>query len=170
MIGTVALGYLAFWPFQAQSNGALSIYAQQVSIARGIGLYWLGVIVDNLDGTRQVALAAQMLALGGLSLLIGWVCWRRGIRQEAGVLAISALWVVLATQLFTWYIAVLVPLLALYLRAPRWPRDASPRPADLSSRFATPALGIWLFTLLMPFTYVIFAEGFYHPAWFRSFF
>ena len=36
--------------------------------------------------------------------------------------------------------------------------------------FATPALATWLFTLLMPFTYVIFASGSYHPELFPDFF
>jgi hypothetical protein len=81
------------------------------------------------------------------------------------------LWIVLATHLFTWYIAVLLPLLALYLRVPVLrPHEAAARPADLSGRFATPALGTWLFALLMPFTYVIFAEGYLHAQLFLGFF
>jgi hypothetical protein len=88
------------------------------------------------------------------------------------VLALSVLWIALATHIFTWYIAVLLPLLALYLRAPTVAKRsmAEARPADLSGRFATPALGTWLFTLLVPFTYVIFASGYYHPQWFPDFF
>jgi len=172
LAGTVALGYLAFWPYQAQSGGFLSTYVQQDTIDRGVLLHWLGILVTALDGTEQMLIVVQVLALGALSLFIGWFCARKGVRMEAGVLAISLVWIVLATHLFTWYIAVLLPLLALYLRAPTpaLTRKSLTRPADLSGRFATPALGTWLFTLLMPFTYVIFAAGFFRPTWFLDFF
>ncbi len=171
LVGTVALVYLAFWPFHAQSGGFLSSYVQQSAIDRGIGLVWITSFVTSLGGGETQIIVAQMAALAALGLLIGWFCWRKGLRQEAGVLAISVLWIVLSTHLFTWYIAVLLPLLALYLRAPALKRrDAEQRPADLSGTFATPTLATWLFTLLMPFTYVIFAAGSYHPQLFHDFF
>jgi hypothetical protein len=131
----------------------------------------LGIVVIDLGGTPFLVIVAQVLALGTLSLLVGWVCWRKGLRPEAGVLAVSVVWVALATHLFPWYVAVLLPLLALYLRLPGLTRcGASPRSADLSGRFASPAQGIWLFTLLMPFTYVIFASSAAHPQLFPYFF
>ncbi|HEY7357257.1 MAG TPA: glycosyltransferase family 87 protein [Ktedonobacterales bacterium] len=171
LVGTVALAYLAFWPFHAQSGGFLSSYVQQSAIDRGIGLIWLTSFVTSFGGGETQIIVAQVVALGALGLLIGWFCWRKGLRQEAGLLAISVLWIVLSTHLFTWYIAVLLPLLALYLRAPALKgREAASRPADLSGQFATPALATWLFTLLMPFTYVIFASGSYHPQLFHDFF
>ncbi|HEU5370042.1 MAG TPA: glycosyltransferase family 87 protein, partial [Ktedonobacterales bacterium] len=171
LVGTAALVYLAFWPFHAQSGGFLSSYVQQSAIDRGIGLVWLTSFVTSFGGGETQIIVAQVVALAALGLLIGWFCWRKGLRQEAGVLAISVLWIVLSTHLFTWYIAVLLPLLALYLRAPMPSRrSAEMRPADLSGTFATPALATWLFTLLMPFTYVIFAAGYYHPQLFHDFF
>ncbi len=170
LVGTVVLAYLAFLPYQAQSGGFLSTYIHEATFDRGILLHWLGILVGALGGTEFLVLVAQGLALAALSLLIGWFCWRKGVRMEAGLLAISILWIVLATHLFTWYIAVLLPLLALYLRLPGPRRKAAPRSADLSGRFATPAQAIWLFTLLMPFTYVIFAPGFLHPEVFPYFF
>src|SRR5579871_232346 len=172
LVATVALVYLAFWPFQAQSGGFLSTYAQQQGgIDQGILLRWLSDIVGLFSNSQTLLIGAQGLALAALSLLVGWFCWRKGLREEAGVLAISVLWIVLATHLFTWYIAVLLPLLALYLRAPALTRrEVALRPVDLSGRFATPALATWLFTILMPFTYVIFASGSYHPQLFPDFF
>jgi hypothetical protein len=171
LVGIVALVYLAFWPFHAQSGGFLATYVgQQNAIDRGIALVWLTFMVTNFGGSTVQIVVAQGLALAVLSLLIGWVCWRKQLRQEAGVLAISVLWILLSIHLFTWYIAVLLPLLALYLRAPALKRGEAARPADLSGRFATPALATWLFTLLMPFTYVIFAAGYYHPQLFHDFF
>jgi hypothetical protein len=171
-LGTiVALVYLAFWPFQAQSGGFLSTYVQQSTIDRGIVLVWVSFFVTTFGGLESQVIVTQAITLVVLSLLVGWFCWRKGVRQEAGLLAMSVLWIVLATHLFTWYIAVLLPLLALYLRAPRLKRhEAAAFPADLSGRFATPALATWLFTLLMPFTYVIFATGYFHPLLFQIFF
>ncbi len=171
LVATVALVYLAFWPFQAQAGGFLVTYAQQNGIDRGVLLRWLGFSVASFGGSQRQVVLVQGLALAALSLFIGWFCWRKALRQEAGVLAISVLWILLATHLFTWYIAVLLPLLALYLRAPALTRRAAiSRPADLSGRFAMPALAAWLFTLLMPFTYVIFAPGYFHPQLFPDFF
>ncbi len=171
LVGTVALGYLAFWPYQAQSGGFLSDYVHQSSSDRGILLHWLGIVVADLGGSEPLLIAAQVLALGALSLLVAWVCWRRELRPEAGVLAISVVWVILATHLFPWYVAVLLPFLGLYLRLPGLVRRAVPRrPADLSGHFASPAQGIWLFTLLMPFTYVIFPGSAAHPQLFPYFF
>jgi len=170
LIGTVALAYLAFLPYQAQSGGFLSTYIHQATFDRGILLHWLGVWVNDLGGTEFLVLVAQGLSLAVLSLLIGWFCWRKGVRLEAGALAISLLWIVLATHLFTWYIAVLLPMLAVYLRLPGPTRKSATHSIDLSGRFATPTQAIWLFTLLMPFTYVIFAQGFLHPTVFLYFF
>ena len=171
LVSTVALVYLAFLPFHAQSGGFLSTYAQQVGIDRGIGLRWLGDVAGLFGVSETLVVGAQGLALAALSLLIGWFCWRKKLRQEAGLLAISVLWIVLSTHIFTWYIAVLLPLLALYLRAPALKRrETASRPADLSGSFATPALAVWLFAVLMPFTYVIFASGYYHPEVFPAFF
>ncbi len=173
LVGTIGVVYLAFWQFQAQSGGFLSTYAQQSAIDRGMGLVWLTNLVSALGGGQTQVILAQGATLAALSLLIGWVCWRKGLRQEAGVLAITILWMVFSTHLFTWYLAVLLPFVAFYLRAPLLPRRAAAqrqRPADLSGRFATPALGTWLFTLLMPFTYVIFASGYFHPVYFHYFF
>jgi hypothetical protein len=173
LIGIVGLVYLAFWPFQAQSGGFLSTYAQQSAIDRGIGLVWITNLVNIFSKGEMQVLVAQGAALAAGSLLIGWLCWRKHLRQEAGVLAITILWIVFSTHLFTWYLAVLLPFLAFYLRVPTFRRGSAtsrPCPDDLSGRFATPALGTWLFALLMPFTYVIFAPGFYHPLIFRAFF
>jgi hypothetical protein len=174
LVSIVALVYLAFLPFHAQSGGFLATYVgQQNAIDRGIGLVWLTFIVTSVGGSTVQIVVAQGLALAALSLLIGWLCWRKGLRQEAGVLATSVLWIVLSIHLFTWYIAVLLPLLALYLRAPApvvTRRKVALGPVDLSGRFATPALATWLFTVLMPFTYVIFASGYYHPELFPDFF
>src|SRR5262249_20758037 len=91
LIGTVALVYLAFWPFQAQSGGFLSTYTGQVGIDRGIALVWLTSLVNGLGRGTQLVLVAQIAALGIGSLLIGWFCWRKGVREEAGLLAISVL-------------------------------------------------------------------------------
>ncbi len=170
LVGTVALVYLAFWQFQAQSGGFLSTYAQQSAVDRGMGLIWITNLVMVFDGGQTQVILAQGAALAVLSLLIGWVCWRKHLRQEAGVLAITVLWIIFSTHLLTWYFAVLLPFLAFYLRVPTLRRGEAKRPADLSGRFATPALGTWLFTLLMPFTYVIFAIGYFHPVYFHYFF
>jgi hypothetical protein len=219
LVGTVLLGYAAFWRYHAQSGGFLSTYIQQSTFDRGVLLYFLNWAVTAAGGTEYLVIGLQLLALAALCLLVGWYCWRKGLRMEGGVLAINVVWILLSTHIFTWYIAVLLPLLALYLRlspAPKVvvsragedmregaPPNESPRggtvgakrpighraaPAgaearageraihiveregyrgDLSGRYATAALGIWFFTLVMPFSYVYFAPGAFHPAFFR---
>ena len=216
LVGTVLLGYAAFWKYQAQSGGFLSTYIGQSTFDRGLLLGYINTAVAAVGGTQNLVIALQLLALATLSLLVGWYCWRKDLRMEAGVLAINVVWILVATHIFTWYIAVLLPLLALYLRL--WPAkvqalavepphsggtthaggtaaaargsqwlpqspparaeteageravrivQAEAYPADLSGRFATPALGIWFFTLAMPFTYVYFSSGAFDPDLFK---
>jgi hypothetical protein len=254
LVCTVLLGYAAFWKYHAQSGGFLSTYITQSTFDRGILLYFINAVVTVAGGNVYLVVAVQLLALAAVCLLVGWYCWRKGLRMEGGVLAINVVWILLSTHIFTWYIAVLLPLLALYLRlspAPKVvvsragedmregaqavetaPKSASqnrrlPRPSrrdasatappasdkgsfvrhskglrppplaaggresppsrakteageraiqivareayrtDLSGRYATPALGIWFFTLAMPFSYVYFASGAFHPDFFR---
>jgi hypothetical protein len=181
LVVTVALGYAAFWRYQAQSGGFLSTYIGQSTFDRGLLLGYINTAVTLVDGTQNLVIALQLLALAGLCLLVGWYCWRKGLRMEAGVLAINVVWILVATHIFTWYIAVLLPLLALYLRLGPAPQvdglptgegaqetaDQKAYPTDLSGRYATPALGIWFFSLAMPFTYVYFAAGAFHPDYFK---
>jgi hypothetical protein len=168
LVGTILLTYLAFLPFDAQSGGYLADYVGQTTFDRGIVLRWMSDLILLLGGTQLVALLAQGLALACLSGWVGWLAWRKGLRPEAGILALSVVWILLATHLFPWYVAVLLPLLALYLRLPVRPSGEKPaHAADLSGRFATPALGIWFFTLAMPFTYVFFNPGAFYPEIFQ---
>ncbi len=172
LVGTVLVGYLAFWKFQAQSGGFLSTYVNQSTFDRGALLGVINFLVTTLGGTEFWVIALQLLALAVLSLLVGWFWWRNGLRMESGVLAINVVWILLSTHLFTWYVAVLLPLLALYLRLPlavqTTPKgQRKQRQADLSGRYATPALGIWFFVLAMPFTYVYFSSGAFYPTLFQ---
>ena len=210
LVGTVLLGYAAFWKYQAQSGGFLSTYIGQSTFDRGLLLGYINTAVTLVGGNQTLVIALQLLALAALCLLVGWYCWRKGLRMEAGALAINVVWILVATHIFTWYIAVLLPLLALYLRLGPAPQDdvspigegalaveTAPKggqrppesppsrtktetgertdqtveqavyPTDLSGRYATPALGIWFFALAMPFTYVYFASGAFHPDLFK---
>ncbi|HEX6777700.1 MAG TPA: glycosyltransferase family 87 protein [Ktedonobacterales bacterium] len=116
LVGTMALGYAAFWKYQAQSGGFLSTYIGQSTFDRGLLLRYINTAVTLVGGNQTLVIALQLLALAGLCLLVGWYCWGKGLRMEAGVLAINVVWILVATHIFTWYIAVLLPLLALYLR------------------------------------------------------
>jgi hypothetical protein len=208
LVGTVLLGYTAFWKYQAQSGGFLSTYIGQSTFDRGLLLGYINTAVTQVGGNQTLVIVLQLLALAALCLLVGWYSWRKGLRMEAGALAINVVWILVATHIFTWYIAVLLPLLALYLRlepaskvvglhkregtlankfAPKGLRPQRPPtrartytdertyqmarrkvyPTDLSGRYATPALGIWFFALAMPFTYVYFAPGAFHPDFFK---
>jgi hypothetical protein len=169
---TVLLGYGVFFPDGVLSGGDLTNYfAPKSAIDRGFLLRWLATWVTDLGGMPNQILLAQGLALLLLCGIVGWLCWRKGLPLEAGVLAISAAWISLSTHLFTWYIALLLPLVALYLRVPFSGQDTEKeRSLDRWGLNAAPALGVWLFTLLMPFSYVIFAVGYYHPKAFPYFF
>jgi hypothetical protein len=71
---------------------------------------------------------------------------------------LSAAWIVLSPHLFPWYIAAPLPFVALCLRLPIR--------ADIGS---ASAFGLWLFALVVPFTYVIFAPQ-HNPNLFIWFF
>jgi hypothetical protein len=90
------------------------------------------------------------------------------LRPEAGILALSAGWMLLSPHLFPWYVGGLLPPLALYLRLPG-PILGAACTADLSGRRPSLAAALWFFALAMPFTYVIFAPG-GAPALFSVFF
>ncbi len=170
--GTVLLGYAVFLPGSVLSGGDLTNYfAPKSAIDRGFLLRWLASWVTDLGAAPSQILLAQGLALLLLCGIVGWLCWRKALRPEAGMLVITAAWISLATHLFTWYIALLLPLLALYLPTPSSGQEQAPtRPQQRWSLSATPALGVWLFTLLMPFSYIIFAAGYFHPKVFPYFF
>jgi hypothetical protein len=179
LAGTVVLGYLVFWPFGAQSGGYLSTYVEQGTIDRGVALNLLTFLVNLLGGTQTLIIVVQGLALALACAAIGWLWWRTGWRPESGVLALNVTWILFATHLLTWYLAILLPLLALYLRWPSLhlggsagesPQEPSGQPPTLFGRFATPTLGIWVFTLAMPFTYVFFAPGAFYPSLFQGMF
>ena len=99
-----------------------------------------------LSRTLQVALlGATLLAFCALTV---WLRARRGLSSTGAMLLLSVAWITLSPHLFPWYIAAPLPFVALCLRLPVR--------ADVGS---ASALGLWLFALAMPFTYVIFAPG-----------
>nr|MBF6591118.1 hypothetical protein [Ktedonobacterales bacterium] len=119
-----------------------------------------------LGGGSLLRLALQAAALGGLCALVVWWRWRRGLSPEAGILALSTVWILVSPHLFPWYIAVLLPFLAFFPRGvaqPLMPLGRDAWRAWVVRAVAAPegarVMALWLFALAMPFTYIIFAPG-----------
>ncbi|MEO7000944.1 MAG: glycosyltransferase 87 family protein [Ktedonobacterales bacterium] len=172
---TVALGYAPFVALGLGGGGFLGTYLSQRFIDQGILLQWLSLLVTLFTWSPPVLVFSEMAALAVLALGVLLARWRLGLTPEAGVLVLSAAWVLLAPHLFPWYVAALLPFVALFLGRPH-PHSLIPNlsPARRGERkgfvaeWRIPqtapafALAFWLFTLAMPFTYVIFAPG--YPA------
>jgi hypothetical protein len=154
-LGATLMGVIT--PFAALglgSGGFLSTYFSQRYVDMGILLR----LYDRLILSRplQVALlVASLLAFGALTV---WLRAQRGLSPTGAILLLSIAWITVAPHLFPWYIAAPLPFVALRLRLPTRLDAAS-----------TSALGLWLFALAMPFTYVIFAPG-HDPRLFLWFF
>ncbi len=106
------------------------------------------------------------------------------LSPEVSILLISAIWMVFSPHIFTWYVALPLPLIAVllaeqaqlapdhpaapdHLVARGWPNAAGSRkPEDdrqnhrqtgVNTLYLT--LGIWTFVLCVPLTYVLFSHG-----------
>lgn len=183
LLGTMVLLYLPFLRLGLGSGGFLTTYFSQRFLDEGI----LFRAITTLFVNSRLQLALQVLALLAFCSLVFWLRLRRELRPEAGMLALSVAWIVVSPHLFPWYVAGVLPLLALYLRLPPLRirgiyrggngerRGISGRAredfayfvahaiplgtTDLAGANAMPAVALWLFVLAMPFTYVIFTPG-----------
>ncbi len=154
LAGTILAIYLPFLPLGVTSGGFLSTYFTQRFIDQGIVFRLITTIIL----ITPVQLALQSVALGGLCMLTLWLRIRHRLGTPAGILAVSVAWIVISPHLFPWYVGVLLPFLALYVRLPTLSRTTVVS-ADLAGAYPTLTGGLWLFVLAMPFTYVIFAPA-----------
>lgn len=168
LVGTMALAYLPFVRLGLGGGGFLGTYFRQRFVDQGLLLKWLSFAVIGLGGNAAVLLIFQAALIAGATLTIGALWWRaRGAwRVEAGILALSAIWIVLSPHLLPWYSAALLPWLALLLPGGQphsVARTGQPALASVWRAKLNPAgamwLGLWLFVGVLPFTYVIFARG-----------
>jgi hypothetical protein len=155
------LAYLLFLPSGLGSGGFLGSYFTQRFVDQGILLQALSGINGLTGGSTRALLLTQGLALGMLCAAVVWWRWRRrgALRPEVGLLALNASWITVAPHLLPWYVAILLPLVALDLRLPGRGAAAAPDGERGGHVVTALAQALWLFTLAMPFTYVIFASG-----------
>jgi hypothetical protein len=155
---TLVLVPLPFLHLGLGNGGFLFTYFSQRFVDQGIIFRLITQVI--VDRRWQFGLQGAVLAL-----LTGAVCYlrvQRRLRPAAGILALSAAWIVVSPHLFPWYVGGLLPFLALYLRLPSsgagW---VSPLfSGDLAGNTPELPLALWLFALAMPFTYVIFTPGY----------
>jgi len=178
---TIALIYLPFAFIGLGSGGFLATYFGQRFVDQGI----LFRLITTIFVFAPLQLVLQGLALVTLCGLIAWLRVRRKLEPAAGVLAVSAIWIALSPHLFPWYVAGLLPLLALYVQpipflspSPRgrgagvrslFPLASRERGRREAPRAGGEVYALYLFVLAMPFTYVIFAPG-HDPNLFTWFF
>jgi hypothetical protein len=155
---TVVLVPLPFLHLGLGNGGFLFTYFSQRFVDQGIIFRMITQII--VDRRWQFGLQGVVLAL--LTGAVFYLRARGRLRAAAGILALSAAWIVVSPHLFPWYVGGLLPLLALYLRLPspgaRW--VAPLRSGDLAGNTPELPLALWIFVLAMPFTYVIFTSGY----------
>lgn len=156
LVGTIIAAYLPIIPLGLGGGGFLATYFHQRWVDQGIVQYWLGLTLVHVFGNAALLTLLQLGGIASFCLLLAYGRWRFGWRMEATILLLSAVWMLFAPHLFPWYIAAILPFLAFYL----------------GPGLNFPALGFWIFALLMPFTYIIFApdgnanlfQGFFYLA------
>ena len=165
---TLVLGYLPFIRLGLGGGGFLSTYFHQRFVDQGFLLKELTLISINLlGGSGNLLIVLELCSLGACAVTVLWWRWRFGLTPAAGILALSAAWILFSPHLFPWYIGALLPFLALVGRLPA--AGVVPRRGVAGGSAAAPAVALWLFAVLMPFTYVIFAPGL-NPDLFQLFF
>ena len=158
--GTLVLAYLPIIPLGLGGGGFLGTYFQQRWVDQGILQRFLGQIVTGAGGSAGLLTLLQLGCIGALCLVVAWWRWRIGLTPAACILALSAIWMLFAPHLFPWYLPAILPFIAL-----AWDGEATAQVAhalvarNVRQWPSAPVLALWLFALLMPFTYVIFAQG-----------
>ncbi len=153
--GTLVLAYVPLIPFGLGGGGFLGTYFQQRLVDQGILQRFMGQLVTGAGGSSALLTVLQLGCIGAQCLAVAWWRWRVGLSTAGCILALSAIWMLFAPHLFPWYLPAILPALAL-----AWDGTATTHGArDVRAWPSAPVLALWLFALLMPFTYVIFAPG-----------
>jgi hypothetical protein len=155
---TLALVPLPFLHLGVGHGGFLFTYFSQRFADQGIIFRLITQVI--VDRRWQFGLQGTVLAL--FTGVVFYLRMQGRLRAGAGILALSAAWIVVSPHLFPWYVGGLLPFLALYLRLPSpgagW---VSPLfPGDLAGDTPELPLALWVFVLAMPFSYVIFTPGY----------
>jgi hypothetical protein len=150
---TVLAGYLSFVPIGLGGGGFLETYFSQRNVDQGLLLRLLGGLVGLVTPSVTPLLVVQALALALLCGVVLLARLRLHLDPIICILALNAAWILMATHLFPWYVALVLPFLALL------PSTSSRAERNKPAVASPPALGFWLFILAMPFTYVIFAPA-----------
>lgn len=108
-----------------------------------------------------MGLAGAALALCGA--IASWRA-RYAPSTEATTLALAALYFALAPHTFPWYVAIVLPLVALLIARRSRVAGSPPRVGEVlgqgpAYQARAPILAMWLFALWIPFTYIMFAPG-----------
>jgi hypothetical protein len=177
LAGTIVIGYLPFIRLGLGGGGFLGTYFHQRFYDQGFMLRPLSYLMFNIfHATSNDYILAQLACIALLAGVIMWWRWRFGLRPEAGLLALSAVWISFSPHVFPWYVAAPLPLLTLYLGQANREKRASaaseaPSPfasmgrglagsrlvRSQSSARVGPAGAFWLFVLCVPFEYAIFS-------------
>jgi hypothetical protein len=150
LLGVIALGYAPFVWLGLGSGGFLGEYLSQRFVDQGLLLNWLDGAVTRVTQAAPALIAADLAALALLCALIALWRWRLGLDAVVCLLALSVAWILLSPHIFPWYIAALLPLIALSRGAGRWPGARAMSPT---------AWACCAFALAVPYTYILFTPG-----------
>ncbi|HKV85107.1 MAG TPA: glycosyltransferase 87 family protein [Ktedonobacterales bacterium] len=113
LAGTIALAYLPFLGGGSRSTGFLATYVGQRFPDQGILVVAIARFVGFFGGGDALVVALQAIAALALcGVILRWRI-RRGPSIEATTLGLTALYFALAPHTFPWYVAIVLPLVAL---------------------------------------------------------
>jgi hypothetical protein len=124
------------------SGGFLATYFVQRSFDQAPLFHLITLTIPG--ATAQTTLQLGSLA-GGCGLAL-WARSRGQLTEAQAMLAITALWLLLSPHLFPWYVGGVLPLLAI-------------EQARGSSLIRGISNALWLFILVAPADYIVFADG-----------
>lgn len=150
LLGVIALGYAPFAWLGLGAGGFLGQYLSQRWVDQGLLVSWLDSALAGVVTAPPALVVADFAALALLCGLIALYRWRVGLDSVACTLALSVAWVLLSPHVFPWYLAALLPLIALSRGHISGQRERALTPT---------AWACWIFALLVPYTYILFLPG-----------
>jgi hypothetical protein len=160
---TVILAYVPYALLgHGQVFGFLTTYTSEPSSNAGsvlLTVRWLGAAIGlSQAATLVLGYGVDLLVVGGMALVVGWLRKLERISVEVAVLLLTGAVFAVSTHLYPWYTIALLPWLALAI-GPLWTRKGGVSGKHLA------VLVTWYFACISITWYFFFFLFFTSPTW-----